>query len=102
MAIKIINDGSAAILRLEKDHNEHLLFDFFRIGNIICDGIEREGRPITKTSVSMYFTDNEYDVIREYFNGKTSLNEFPIEDLIDLEDAIDVYLFEVFCKNLEN
>ena len=39
MAFKLINDGTAAILNLEKDKREHLVIDFYRIAKYVTNKI---------------------------------------------------------------
>lgn len=101
MAFKLINDGAAAILNLEKDKREYILFDFYRIAKMMSDDIVNgHKQKLTTQKITFYFTENEDEIIADYLGGKITLNNFSIEDLIDLEDAIDNYLYNVYCKNL--
>ena len=101
MAIKLINDGSAAVLNLEKDKREHLIIDFYRIAQMMSDRIINvKKQNLTTQRLTFYFTENEHEIITDYLGRKITLNNFSIEDLIDLEDAIDDYLYNVYCKNL--
>ena len=36
MAIKVIRDGAAAVVRLQNDHMEHLIVDFYAVSKIVC------------------------------------------------------------------
>ena len=101
MAIKIIDNGSAAIVNLEKDKNEYLIVDFYRVCKIIQGMIAGYNRPVTKFNISYGFTENEHEIIADYFGDKITLNDIKIEDIIDLEDAIDDYINKTFAKNLK-
>ena len=101
MAIKIIDNGSAAIVTLEKDENEHIIVDFYRVCKIIQGMISGYNIPVTKLNMSFGFTENEHEVMADYFGNKISLNNLRIEDIIDLEDAIDEYINNTFTKNLK-
>lgn len=101
MAIKIIDNGSAAIVNLEKDKHEHLIIDFYRVCKIIQGMIAGYNRPVTRLNISYGFTENEHEIMADYFGKKITLNDLKIEDIIDLEDAIDNYINKTFAKNLK-
>ena len=101
MALKIIDNGSAAVVNLEKDNNEYIIVDFYRVCKIIQGMVAAYNRPITKLTISFGFTENEHDIMADYFGNKVTLNDLRIEDIIDLEDAIDDYINKTFTKNIE-
>lgn len=100
MAFKIINDGTAAVLNLEKDKKENIIIDFYLLSQMMVKELSSIKCKLTYISISEYFSDNEHDLISDYLGRKVSLNDMFIEDIIDLEDAVDAYLLNVFCKNL--
>lgn len=101
MAIKLIDNGSSAIVTLEKDKEEHLIIDFYRVCKIIQGMIACSNKPLTKLAIGFAFTENEHEIMAEYFGQKVTLNDLRIEDIIDLEDAIDDYINKTFTKNLK-
>lgn len=101
MAIKVIKDGAAAVVRLQNDHTEHLIVDFYAVSKIVCGIVVHAYNSFSTAELLLCFEENEHDVISEYFAHKVNLNDFSIEDIIDLEDAIEEYMYNVFCKNLK-
>lgn len=100
MAIKIINDGDAAVLNLQQCPQEHVVVDFYTVSKIVCGIVMHAYGNFSTAEMLLCFEENEHDIITDYFGYKISLNDFYIEDIIDLEDAIEEYIYNVFCKNM--
>lgn len=100
MAFEIIDEGSAAVVNLQIDPKEYIIIDFYKIAKITQGIVCSADRMCHFSSMVYTFEENEHEIISDYLGNKVNLNDLYIEDIIELEDAIELYLYNVFCKNL--
>lgn len=100
MAFEIINNGDSAIVNLQSDPKEHIIVDFYRVSKIIQGILCHTNKRCSFNAMSYCFEENEHEIISDYLGNKVTLNDLYIEDIIELEDAIEAYLFNIFCKNV--